>query len=165
MRHDESLFLENQLCFALYSSSLTMSKAYQPLLKKLGVTYPQYLVLLILWQADKIPVSTLGQQLYLDSGTLTPLLKRLEAAELIKRQRSSRDERQVIVSLTIKGRNLRKTASELPKKILCAIDSSATEATLLARSLKKLRTNLLNSDLLKTSKRATINQPVPNDYW
>jgi MarR family transcriptional regulator, organic hydroperoxide resistance regulator len=149
MKHDESLLLENQLCFALYSTSLAMSKAYQPLLKKLGVTYPQYLVLLVLWQEDGIPVSTLGQQLYLDSGTLTPLLKRLEAAEMVKRERSSADERQVIVSLTTKGRNLRKTASEIPKDILCAIDYSVASASSVANSLKKIRAKLLDSTLLE----------------
>ncbi|MBC7419870.1 MAG: MarR family transcriptional regulator [Bdellovibrio sp.] len=152
MKSNQDLFLENQLCFALYSCSLTMGKAYQPLLKGLGVTYPQYLVLLILWQADQVSVSTLGQQLYLDSGTLTPLLKRLEVAKLICRERSSKDERQVIVSLTAAGKNLKKKASEFPKKILCAMESSGNEARAVTKTLGTLRASLLTSELLKKKK-------------
>ena len=149
MKRDETLFLENQLCFALYSSSLAMNKTYQPLLKKIGITYPQYLVLIVLWQADEISVSTLGQHLHLDSGTLTPLLKRLEAAELVQRQRSSKDERQVIVSLTTSGKNLKKIAIDFPKKMVCATSLSTAEANSMTTSLKKLRTKLLKSDLIK----------------
>lgn len=146
MSSQEALFLENQLCFALYSTSLAMSRTYQPLLKELGVTYPQYLVLLVLWRTDRVPVSRLGQELYLDSGTLTPLLKRLEQAELIRRERSSEDERQVIISLTSAGKALRKKALDIPEKLLCAAQASIAEARSLTKALKSLRTHLLESE-------------------
>ena len=96
----EWLALDNQVCFSLYSASLAMTKLYKPLLDPLGLTYPQYLVMLVLWETDDVSVSTLGERLSLDSGTLTPLLKRLEAAGLVKRARSAEDERRVQVSLT-----------------------------------------------------------------
>ncbi len=156
MSSDDELFLENQLCFALYSSTLAMGKIYQPLLKHLGITYPQYLVFLVLWQKDKISITTLGQQLFLDSGTLTPLLKRMESAGLILRERSPGDERQVIVTLTSEGRTLRKKAAEIPKKILCALDISPTEARSTTKLLKSLRLNLLNSDLIKAKKKKAV---------
>lgn len=145
MSTTDALLLENQLCFALYSTSLAMNKTYQPLLRELGLTYPQYLALLVLWQTDHISVSTLGQHLYLDSGTLTPLLKRLELADLVRRERSEDDERRVIVNLTSAGRNLKKKASEFPKQILCAAQTSVAELRSVTKALKALRTNLLNS--------------------
>src|SRR5438132_4782254 len=97
---DEALQLDNQLCFALYSASLAMTKLYKPLLDELGLTYPQYLVMLALWEQDGLAVSGLGERLSLDSGTLTPLLKRLEAAGFISRVRDVEDERRVRVTLT-----------------------------------------------------------------
>src|SRR5215470_15501153 len=96
----EMLKLDHQLCFALYSASLAMTKLYKPLLDPLGLTYPQYLAMLVLWEGDGIGVSDLGQRLQLDSGTLTPLLKRLEAAGLVQRLRDSDDERRVLLQLT-----------------------------------------------------------------
>jgi len=146
---NENLFLENQLCFALYSTSLTMGKAYQPLLNELGVTYSQYLVLMVMWQNEQMTVSTLGQKLYLDTGTLTPLLKRLEQAGLIQRKRSDEDERQVLVSLSSKGKELRKKAVGFPEKILCAMESTASETSSIVKTLKSLRESLLKSELLK----------------
>ena len=98
--------LDHQLCFALYSSSLLMTKLYKPVLAPLGLTYPQYLVLLVLWETDGIPVGELGTRLYLDSGTLTPLLKRMEAAGLLTRSRAADDERRVIVALTARLQRL-----------------------------------------------------------
>src|SRR5688572_14095542 len=92
---DQALLLDNQLCFALYSTSLAMTKLYKPLLEELGLTYPQYLAMLVLWERDGLMVSELGERLYLDSGTLTPLLKRLEAAGYIARLRDVEDERRV----------------------------------------------------------------------
>src|SRR5438270_12845677 len=103
---DPALLLDNQLCFALYSTSLAMTKLYKPLLDELGLTYPQYLVMLVLWEGDGLMVSELGQRLYLDSGTLTPLLKRLEASGLVSRMRDVDDERRVRVHLTAAGRKL-----------------------------------------------------------
>ena len=101
------LALDAQLCFALYSASLAMTKLYKPLLDRLGLTYPQYLVMLVLWEEDAMSVKEIGERLFLDSGTLTPLLKRLEAAGLVKRTRSTEDERQVIVALTPQGEGLK----------------------------------------------------------
>ena len=99
----ELLRLDNQVCFALYSASLAMTKLYKPLLDALGLTYPQYLVMLVLWEQDGLTVSELGERLYLDSGTLTPLLKRLEATGLVARQRDAQDERRVRVMLTARA--------------------------------------------------------------
>ena len=134
--------LDHQLCFALYSSSLQMTKLYKPVLAPLGLTYPQYLVLLVLWQADAIGISELGAQLYLDSGTLTPLLKRMQAAGLLVRERASQDERCVIVSLTPAGRALRRKASQVPHKVACATGCKLTELTALTAQLHRLRSNV-----------------------
>ena len=106
-RQDDWLQLDHQLCFALYAASLAMTKLYKPLLEPLGLTYPQYLVMLVLWQADGLTVSQLGERLALDSGTLTPLLKRLEAAGLVQRLRDTADERRVLLQLTPAGRALK----------------------------------------------------------
>src|SRR3981081_2418215 len=107
---DLPLLLGSQLCFAIYSTAHASTRAYKPLLDRLGLTYPQYLVMLVLWERDGVPVKDIGERLFLDSGTLTPLLKRLEAAALIKRTRSTADERQVLIALTPKGHALREKA-------------------------------------------------------
>src|SRR3546814_19683670 len=99
------LLLDEQLCFALYSTGLAMTKVYRKLLRELELTYPQYLVMLVLWERDELTVTEIGERLFLDSATLTPLLKRLELAGLLQRVRAIDDERQVIVSLTAKGRS------------------------------------------------------------
>src|SRR3954462_5510942 len=114
---DRLLHLDNQLCFALYSASLAMTKLYKPLLDELGLTYPQYLVMLVLWERDGLTVSQLGERLALDSGTLTPLLKRLEAAELVQRLRDATDERRVLLQLTAAGRALKTRAMTVPKAL------------------------------------------------
>ncbi len=119
---DELLKLENQLCFQLYSASRLMTKLYQPLLKPLDLTYPQYLLMLVLWEmpmGHKFTVTELGQKLRLDSGTLTPLLKRLEGKRYLQRQRSSEDERQVWVRLSGLGESLKQQAKKVPEKLLC----------------------------------------------
>ena len=139
---DDPLLLDSQVCFALYSASLTMTKAYKPLLAELGLTYPQYLAMLALWEEDGVTVSDLGERLQLDSGTLTPLLKRLETAGLIKRLRDPRDERQVRLHLTPAGRALRGPAASIPRRIICASGHSADELKKLKRQLLKLRDNL-----------------------
>lgn len=139
---EDWLRLDLQLCFALYSSSLAMTKLYKPLLAPLGLTYPQYLVMLVLWEADGISVSTLGQRLSLDSGTLTPLLKRLESADLIARRRASDDERRVDLFLTDSGLALRQQAGNIPPALACASACSPTELVSLTQRLHELRKQL-----------------------
>lgn len=110
--------LENQLCFLLYASSREMTKQYKPLLEKLNVTYPQYLALLLLWEHETLTVKKMGELLYLDSGTLTPMLKRMEQQGLITRKRSEEDERSVLISLTENGESLKEKAADIPRTIL-----------------------------------------------
>lgn len=139
---DPALLLDNQLCFALYSASLAMTKLYKPLLDELGVTYPQYLALLVLWERDGITVSELGERLSLDSGTLTPLLKRLEAAGWVSRQRDTQDERRVLVRLSAAGRELKQRAARIPGCVLQASQCSVAEAMALTRQIHALRNRL-----------------------
>ena len=136
---DAWLQLDNQLCFALYSTSLAMTKLYKPLLEPLGLTYPQYLALLVLWERDALTVSELGERLFLDSGTLTPLLKRMEAAGWLQRGRAADDERRVIVSLTAAGRALRQHARAVPVQLAAATGCSAKELAELTQRLQDLR--------------------------
>lgn len=137
--------LDDLLCFALYSTSLTMSKVYKPLLTKLKITYPQYVVLLALWEKDDVMVSELGNRVFLDSGTLTPLLKRLETLGLVKRTRATEDERRVLIKLTTKGQDLQKQTSKVRESIQNAVQCTAEEAKKLASNLQKLRKALLVS--------------------
>lgn len=137
-----ALRLDRQLCFALYSASLAMTKAYQPLLIELGLTYPQYLVLLVLWERDALSVGELGEKLSLDSGTLTPLLKRMQAAGLLQRQRSAADERRVCITLTDAGRRLRERAASLPQRAAAATGCSRAQLDTLRQALGELRRNL-----------------------
>jgi DNA-binding MarR family transcriptional regulator len=139
---DEALLLDNQLCFALYSASLAMTKLYKPLLDELGLTYPQYLVMLVLWEGDGLMVSELGQRLYLDSGTLTPLLKRLEAAGLVSRMRAAEDERRVHIHLTAAGRKLKTRAAKVPGCVLAASQCSIPELLQLTEQIRMLRERL-----------------------
>lgn len=139
---DEALLLDNQLCFALYSASLAMTKMYKPLLDTLGLTYPQYLVMLVLWEGDGLMVSELGQRLSLDSGTLTPLLKRLEAAGLVSRLRDVADERRVHIHLTAAGRKLKASAAKVPGCVLAASQCSVPELRQLVRQVRRLRERL-----------------------
>lgn len=136
------LQLDHQLCFALYSSSLAMTKLYKPLLDPLGLTYPQYLAMLVLWERDGLTVSQLGERLALDSGTLTPLLKRLEAAGLVQRLRDSVDERRVLLQLTREGRALKRRALAVPETIACAAGCELDELARLTARLKALREQL-----------------------
>jgi DNA-binding MarR family transcriptional regulator len=139
---DTMLLLDNQLCFALYSASLAMTKLYKPLLDELGLTYPQYLVMLALWEQDGLMVSGLGERLSLDSGTLTPLLKRLEAAGLVSRVRDAGDERRVLVTLTADGRRLKTRAQRIPSCIVAATQCSLPDVMRLTRELRGLRDKL-----------------------
>jgi len=140
---DQALLLDNQLCFALYSTSLAMTKLYKPLLDALGLTYPQYLAMLVLWEQDGLTVSELGERLYLDSGTLTPLLKRLEAAGLIARLRAVEDERRVHLTLTAAGRRLKARAAKIPGCILDASQCSLSELVSLTKQVQALRQRLV----------------------
>ena len=139
---DSMLQLDNQLCFALYSASLAMTKVYKPLLDEIGLTYPQYLAMLVLWEKDGLMVSELGERLHLDSGTLTPLLKRMEASGLVSRIRAVEDERRVHVTLTASGRKLKAKAVGVPACILSASQSSITEITALTQDVRALRERL-----------------------
>src|SRR5690242_17480595 len=121
MAGDDFLRLDNQVCFPLYAATRAMVQAYQPLLGPLGLTYPQYLVLLVLWEQDGLSVKQLGERLYLDSGTLTPLLKRLEAAGLVRKERSAPDARVVTVTLTPAGRRLKRRAAGVPAQLACRL--------------------------------------------
>lgn len=136
--------LDQQLCFALYSASLAMTKVYKPLLDQLGLTYPQYLVLLALWEQDGQTVSGLGERLYLDSGTLTPLLKRMESAGWIERQRDATDERRVLIHLTAEGRRLKTRARQVPECLLQAARCDPQEVQALTRQVQALRNRLLD---------------------
>ncbi|RZL01920.1 MAG: MarR family transcriptional regulator [Rubrivivax sp.] len=139
---DDLLSLDRQLCFALYSASLAMTKLYKPLLAPLGLTYPQYLVMMVLWEHQDLTVNELGQRLQLDSGTLTPLLKRLETAGLVLRQRDQEDERRVRITLTPAGTALKDQAQAVPKAIGCQVDMTNQELMSLRATLTELRERL-----------------------
>lgn len=138
----QNLKLENQLCFLIYSTNLALNQLYRKLLTPLGITYPQYLVMLVLWEKDEITVSEIASKLFLESSTLTPILKKLEALQLLNRTRSKEDERQVIITLSEKGKKLKEQAVNIPTHILEA--SSCDTATLLGLKdqLTQLRTNI-----------------------
>lgn len=134
--------LDEQLCFALYSAGLALNKVYRKLLGPLGLTYPQYLAMLVLWERDQITVSEIGERLFLDSATLTPLLKRMQAAGLITRTRAIDDERQVIIALTPEGRALKAKARTVPADLFCAAECSLEEMVSLKHQLESLRGSL-----------------------
>jgi len=134
--------LERQLCFAVYSTAHAFTRAYKPILDKVGLTYPQYLAMLVLWEKSELPVKTIGEKLDLDSGTLSPLLKRLEQNGLIKRTRDLRDERQVLVSLTPKGDAMRGEVDTIMGSIGEAIGCTLEEMTEIRKLLEGLRSNL-----------------------
>jgi len=141
----KTLGVDLQLCFALYSASLSMTKTYKPLLAKLKLTYPQYLVLLVLWEKDAVTVNNIGERLFSDSGTLTPLLKRLEKLGFIQRQRAKDDERKVIITLTEQGKLLQTQAADVHTQIACSTGCTLTELQSLNDQLISLRTNLINN--------------------
>ena len=139
---DWPLRLYNQICFAVYSTAHAFNRVYKTLLDRLGLTYPQYLVMLVLWERDDVPVKDIGERLHLDSGTLTPLLKRLEAAELIKRTRNTEDERQVLIALAPQGQALREKARAVPQSILAASACSLSELSAMKNEIVALRDRL-----------------------
>ena len=132
--------LSDFMCFAVYSANLAYGKAYKPILDKLGVTYTQYLAIVALWEEDHQTVSGLGEKLFLESNTLTPILKRLEAVGYVTRQRSAQDERQVVVSLTGAGRALREQGLEMD--LVAATGLSSEEFRILQKGIANLRDNL-----------------------
>ncbi|OOZ80884.1 MarR family transcriptional regulator [Bacillus cereus] len=138
---NNNLLLSDHLCFAIYAASREMIKLYHPLLKELGITYPQYLVLLVLWEKEQMSVKGLGEELYLDSGTLTPVLKRLEERGLIIRERSKEDERSVIITLTAEGHEFKEKVTSIPNTVFDKTGCNAEE-------IKSYNTSIRN--LLKT---------------
>ena len=138
----DPLLLGNQICFAVYSTAHAFNRFYKPLLDKLGLTYPQYLVMMVLWERDGVPVKDIGEKLFLDSGTLTPLLKRMEAADLVKRTRSTEDERQVLIALTPHGQALREKARAVPQAMLASSACSVGELFEMKDELVALRDKL-----------------------
>jgi DNA-binding MarR family transcriptional regulator len=137
------LKLDLQACFALYSTSLAMNRLYRQLLAPLGLTYPQYLVMMVLWERDGVSVNAIGSRLYLDSATLTPLLKRLEQMGLIVRKRSTLDERQRVIELTEAGWASKSAAQSIPSQVACATHCSVEQLIDLKENLEKLRDELL----------------------
>ncbi|CAN5231595.1 MarR family winged helix-turn-helix transcriptional regulator [soil metagenome] len=135
---EDPLRLDRQVCFPLYAASNLIGRLYRPVLAELGLTYPQYLVMLVLWEAAPQSVGTLGDALYLDSGTLTPLLKRMEQAGLVSRRRDPADERRVLVDLTDKGRTLRTPAERVPDTLATGYDLSASNLAVLRDSVRAL---------------------------
>jgi MarR family transcriptional regulator, organic hydroperoxide resistance regulator len=144
MLGNDELRLSSQLCFATYAASHAYSRFYKPVLDPHGLTYPQYLVLLVLWENDNLAVKEIGHRLYLDSGTLTPLLKRLEAAGIVKRSRDAQDERQVRITLTAKGRALKQPIADAYPKMVCGTGLDAEEFKALREQLNRMRESLNN---------------------
>ena len=143
----DGLRLEEQLCFALYAASRAVTQTYQPYLAPLGLTYPQYLVMLVLWEQDGVTVKSIGEKLLLDSGTLTPLLKRLEAVDYVSRRRAAQDERQVLVYLTETGRALRQQAVVMRAEMSCRFAAPLAEAQGLRDALRMLLVRLQQNDV------------------
>jgi MarR family transcriptional regulator, organic hydroperoxide resistance regulator len=143
---DSDLDLDKQVCFALYSASRSLTALYRPLLERLGLTYPQYLVMLVLWERGDTSVKRLGEALRLDSGTLSPLLKRLEAAGLVSRLRDPADERSVVIALTAAGRTLKRKASSIPRAIAKATGIPPRDLVKLRDTLKELTATVSSKD-------------------
>ena len=137
MKYD-ALKLENQLCFPLYASAKEVVRLYKPFLDEIGLTYTQYIAMLALWERDGLSVKELGEQLYLDSGTLTPLLKKMESQGLVRRSRNARDERSVTITLSEQGKALRERAVSIPERLGECLPLTAEEAKTLFRLLYKV---------------------------
>ncbi|KAB7672456.1 MarR family winged helix-turn-helix transcriptional regulator [Bacillus sp. B1-b2] len=147
MKEIDPLKLENQLCFLLYASSRELTKRYKTLLKELNVTYPQYLALLLLWEHKNLSVKEMGEHLYLDSGTLTPMLKRMEQQGLLERRRSMEDERSVVISLTEKGASLKKQAECIPAEVMKLSGKNTEEMQDFMKSLHLLLQSLSKTNI------------------
>ncbi len=142
----ETMKLDNQICFAFYACSREMTKLYRPMLDKIDLTYTQYVTMLALWEQDQVSVTALGNKLYLDSGTLTPLLKKLEAAGHITRKRDIQDERSVIVELTEQGKALQEQAADIPNELACRLEGTPEEAALLLEQMHDILRRLQQSN-------------------
>ncbi len=136
--NDDTLKLKNQLCFPLYACAKEVVKKYSPLLDAIGLTYTQYIAMMVLWEKKSMNVKSLGEHLYLDSGTLTPLLKKMEAQGLVMRKRAEKDERNVIVSITKKGEELKAKAYQIPEQMSACISLPPEEAKMLYQLLYKV---------------------------
>jgi len=145
--------LENQLCFAVYAAAHSFAQAYRPFLDPAGLTYPQYLILLELWERDGQTVGELGEPLFLDSGTLTPMLRRMEAAGWIRRRRDAADARAVRVSLTAKGQGFRRKARDIPAAMMCASQLDLAGLNALRNKLKRV------AQALRSDTRQARSQP------
>jgi DNA-binding MarR family transcriptional regulator len=143
--NNEKLKLDNQICFAFYACSREITKLYRPILEELDLTYTQYVTMLALWEQDHVTVTELGNKLYLDSGTLTPLLKKLEAAGHITRTRDRNDERSVIVELTEQGKALKENAVGIPAQLACKLDVRQEEAAVLLEQMHDFFRKIQNS--------------------
>lgn len=141
MDNYEKIKLDNQLCFSLYAASREVIKTYKPLLDKYGLTYTQYIAMLVIWEHEKITVKEMGKKLHLDSGTLTPVLKKLLSMELINKYRDKNDDRVVIVEVTEKAIEMKNEIIEIPEKMYCKFSNNIENAT----ELKKLLDNLLET--------------------
>ncbi|NOI13207.1 MarR family winged helix-turn-helix transcriptional regulator [Vibrio hepatarius] len=142
LREEEKLRLDNQVCFPLYSAANAVIRAYRPLLDELDLTYSQYLVMMVLWEQNGVSVKDVGHRLHLDSGTLTPLLKRLEVKGYVERARSTQDERVRVLNLTEQGRELKLRAQQVPNAIKCKVDIEQEEMLELKRLCEKILTKL-----------------------
>ena len=142
----DPLALDNQICFAVYAASLAIKHAYRPFLDELGLTYPQFLVLMVLWTNNHVSVAEIGQRLHVDSGTLSPLLKRLESAGLVNRRRRVEDERKVEISLTASGQQMRGNALSMRRTVVSHLDQTVAQATALRATLNALAAKLSAKD-------------------
>lgn len=152
-QEDSALRLENQLCFPLYACAKEVVRRYKPLLDQLDLTYTQYIAMMVLWEKEHISCKELGERLFLDSGTLTPLLKRLKAKDLVDTERLAKDERVVIVSLTQKGRQLQKQACAIPGQMASCVSLNPDEALELYRLLYKVLSGLNNQEMIQNEPR------------
>ena len=138
MKNKDYLKLDNQLCFAVYACSKEIIRLYRPFLDKLGITYTQYITLLVLWETNSIPLKELCNRLYLDSGTMTPVIKTMEKNGLLTRNRMANDERQISISLTTRGQELKEQAADIPLQMLCRTQLSPEEVSPLRDTLQRL---------------------------
>lgn len=146
VEQDDLLLLDKQICFPLYAAANLLTRRYRPLLEPLGLTYPQYLVMMVLWETEPVQMADLGARLFLDSGTLTPLLKRMETAGFITRVRDKSDERRMVIALTAAGRRLKKKAAAVPQALIAQSQVPACEAEALRETLHQLVVALAAED-------------------
>lgn len=146
MSQNEMLKLSNQLCHPIYSASNALNRIYKPILEKLDITYPQYLILLVLWEEDGINLNAIAEKTFFDSGTMTPLIGKLKKKGLIQIQADSKDRRNKIVSLTAKGQRLKHAAAEVPQKLSCFLPFSKEEAKSMVKLVRSLHQALLKAE-------------------